>query len=65
MRNSHASEMAAQNVAPEAVQAQYGADVSDAKHPRAAVITSRGAAKARKASTRSVGAQRERVERSR
>jgi len=64
-RDSHASEMAAQNVAPEAVQAQYGADVSNAKHPRSAVATTRGAAKARKAATRSMGAQRERGERGR
>lgn len=64
-RDSHASEMAAQNVAPEAVQAQYGADVSNAKHPRAAVTTTRGAAKARKATTRPIGVQRERGERGR
>jgi hypothetical protein len=59
-RDNHAAEMAAQNVAPAVVQAQYGADVSNAKHPRSAVTTTRGAAKARKATTRSIGAQRER-----
>jgi len=64
-RDTHAAEMAAQNVAPEAVQAQYGADVSNAKHPRSAVTATRDAAKARKAANRSVGAQRERGERSR
>ena len=64
-RDNHAAEMAAQNVAPAAVQAQYGADVSNAKHPRSAVTTTRGAAKARKATTRSIGAQRERGERGR
>lgn len=64
-RDSHASEMAAQNVAPDAVQAQYGADVSNAKHPRSAVAMTRGAAKARKALLRSMGAQRERGERGR
>ena len=64
-RDSHASEMAAQSVAPDAVQAQYGADVSNAKHPRSAVAFSRGAAKARKAATRSMGVQRERGERGR
>lgn len=64
-RDSHASEMAAQNVPLAAVQAQYGADVSNAKHPRSAVATTRGAAKARKASTRAMGTQRERGDRSR
>ncbi|MBD8728991.1 hypothetical protein [Frigoribacterium sp. CFBP 13707] len=64
-RDNHAAEMAAQNVAPEAVQAQYGADVSNTKHPRSAVTTTRGVAKARKATTRSIGAQRERGERGR
>ncbi|WP_206758289.1 hypothetical protein [Frigoribacterium sp. CFBP 8754] len=64
-RDSHASEMAAQNVAPDAVQAQYGADMSNAKHPRSAVAFSRGAAKARKAATHSMGVQRERGERGR
>ena len=57
--------MAAQNVAPAAVKAQYGADVSNAKHPRSAVTTTRGAAKARKAGTRAMGTQRERGERGR
>lgn len=51
--------MEEQNVAPEAAQAQYGADASNAKYPRTNVITSCGAAKARKASTRSMGGQRE------
>lgn len=64
-RDAHAEQMAAQGVEPDAVQAQYGADVSNAKHPRGAVTPGRAPAKARKASTQSVGAQRERGERGR
>lgn len=64
-RDSLASEMAEQNVAPEAVQAQYGADVSNAKHPRSAVTTTRGAYKARKAAMRTRGTQLARGERGR
>lgn len=64
-RDTHAGAMAAHGVDPVAVQAQYGADVSNAKHPRAAVGSTRGAAKARKAATRAMGAQRERGERGR
>lgn len=64
-RDGHAEQMAAQGVDPVAIQAQYGADVSNAKHPRAAVTSTRGAAKARKTATRTMGAQRERGDRSR
>jgi hypothetical protein len=64
-RDGHAEHMAAQGVDPVAIQAQYGADVSNAKHPRAAVTTTRGAAKARKASPKAMGSQRERDGRSR
>lgn len=63
--DSHASEMAAQNVAPEAQQAQYGADVSNVKHPRSAVTTTRSEAKASRAANRPMGAHRERGERGR
>lgn len=63
-RDSHAEQMASQGVEPIAIQAQYGADVSNAKHPRAA-ITARGVAKARKTTARSGSAQRERGDRSR
>ncbi|WIB36078.1 hypothetical protein [Curtobacterium sp. MCJR17_043] len=52
--------MAAADVDPVAVQAQYGADVSNAKHPRPAITTTRGAAKARKSVTRAMGTQHER-----
>jgi hypothetical protein len=64
-RDSHAEKMAAAGVDPVAVQAQYGADVSNAKHPRSAIATTRGAAKARKTASRAIGAQRERGERGR
>jgi hypothetical protein len=64
-RDSHAEQMAAAGVDPIAVQAQYGADVSNAKHPRSAIASTRGAAKARRAASRAIGAQRERGERSR
>lgn len=64
-RDAHAGKMAEQGVEPVAVQAQYGADVSNAKHPRAAVGSTRGAAKARKAATKAMGTTRERGERGR
>jgi hypothetical protein len=64
-RDGHAEQMAAAGVDPVAVQAQYGADVSNAKHPRAAVGSTRGAAKARKAATKAMGTTRERGERGR
>lgn len=64
-RDAHAGKMAEQGVEPTAVQAQYGADVSNAKHPRAAVAYTRGAAKARKTATKAMGATRERGERGR
>jgi hypothetical protein len=64
-RDRHAEKMAAAGVDPVAVQAQYGADVSNAKHPRSAITTTRGAAKARKTATRAMGAQRDRGERGR
>ena len=64
-RDSHVEQMAAQGVEPIAIQAQYGADVSNAKHPRTAVTSTRGAAKARKAVRRAPGVTRERGERSR
>lgn len=64
-RDAHAGKMAEQGVEPVAVQAQYGADVSNAKHPRAAVASTRGAAKARKAASRAIATQRERGERGR
>lgn len=64
-RDTHADAMAAQGVDAVAIQAQYGADMSNAKHPRAAVTSTRGAAKARKAATLAMGAQRERGGRSR
>ena len=64
-RDAHASKMAEQGVEPVAVQAQYGADVSNAKHPRAAVGSTRGAAKARKAATKAMGTTREHGERGR
>jgi hypothetical protein len=58
-RDSHAEKMAAAGVDPVAVQAQYGADVSNAKHPRSAITTTRGAAKASKSVARAIGTQRE------
>ncbi|WP_146232828.1 MULTISPECIES: hypothetical protein [unclassified Curtobacterium] len=64
-RDRHAEQMAAADVDPVAVQAQYGADVSNAKHPRPAITTTRGAAKARKSVTRAMGTQHERGERGR
>lgn len=64
-RDAHAGKMAEQGVEPVAVQAQYGADVSNAKHPRSAIASTRGAAKARKAASRAIGTQRERGERGR
>lgn len=64
-RDAHASKMAEEGVEPVAIQAHYGAEVSNAKHPRSAVRSTRGAAKARKAPTRSAGSQRERGERGR
>lgn len=64
-RDGHAAELAAAGVEPIAIQAQYGADVSNAKHPRGAVAPSRGAAKARKTPTKNIAAQRDRGERSR
>jgi hypothetical protein len=64
-RDAHAEQMAAQGVDPIAIQAQYGADVSNAQHPRAAITSTRGAAKARKSATRVLSTQRERGERSR
>ncbi|ROQ31032.1 hypothetical protein EDF46_3545 [Frondihabitans sp. PhB188] len=64
-RDTHAEAMAAQRVDPIAIQAQYGADVSNAEHPRAAVASTRGAAKARKTTTRALGTRRERGDRSR
>lgn len=64
-RNGHAEQMAAQGVDPVAIRAQYGADVSNAKHPRAAAATTRGAAKARKTAVRATGTQRERGDRAR
>jgi antitoxin component of RelBE/YafQ-DinJ toxin-antitoxin module len=64
-RDGHAEQMAGAGVEPVAVQAQYGADVSNAKHPRAAVTSTRGAAKARKTATKAMGATRERGDRSR
>ena len=59
-RDGHAAELAAAGVEPVAVQAQYGADVSNAKHPRGAVASTRGAAKARKTATKGFAAQRDR-----
>lgn len=64
-RDAHAQKLGAAGVAPEAIQAQYGADVSNARHPRAAVSSTRTPAKARKASPRVPGTQRERGERGR
>jgi hypothetical protein len=64
-RDAHAGKMAEQGVEPVAVQAQYGADVSNAKHPRAAVGSTRSAARARKAATKAMGTTRERGERGR
>ncbi|WP_295792120.1 hypothetical protein [uncultured Microbacterium sp.] len=64
-RDAHASKMAEEGVDPVAIQAHYGAEVSNAKHPRSAVGSTRGAAKARKVPTRSAGAHRERGERGR
>lgn len=64
-RDTHAEAMAAQGVDAVAIQAHYGADVSNARHPRAAVKTAPGAIKARKAATIAPGAQRERGERTR
>ncbi|MDM7886569.1 hypothetical protein QUG92_15770 [Curtobacterium sp. RHCKG23] len=61
-RDAHAGKMAEQGVEPVAVQAQYGADVSNAKHPRAAVSSTRSAARARKAATKAMGTTRERRE---
>ena len=64
-RDAHAGKMAEQGVEPIAIQAQYGADVSNAKHPRAAIGSTRGATKARKTATKAMGATRERGERGR
>ncbi len=64
-RDAHAQNLAAAGVAPEAIQAQYGADVSNARHPRAAVSSTRTPTKARKASPRVPGTQRDRGDRSR
>lgn len=64
-RDAHVQELAAAGVAPEAIQAQYGADVANARHPRAAVSSTRTPAKARKASPRVLGTQRDRGDRSR
>lgn len=64
-RDTHAVAMASQGVNAVAIQAQYGADVSNAKHPRASVGSSRVATKARKAATKMVGITREREERGR
>jgi len=61
-RDRHAESMAAAGVDPVAVQAQYAADVSNAKHPRFAITTTRGAAKARKSVTRVIGKQHDRGE---
>jgi len=64
-RDAHAKKLAAAGVAPAAIQAQYGADVSNARHPRAAVSSKRVPAKARKASSRVSAPQRDRGDRSR
>jgi hypothetical protein len=64
-RDAHASKMAEQGVDPVAIQAQYGAEISNAKHPRSAVGSSRGSVKARKAASRVAGVERERGERGR
>lgn len=59
-RDAHAHKMAEQGVEPLAIQAQYGADVSNAKHPRAAATGARGPARARRTTTKSTETQRER-----
>lgn len=64
-RDTHAAKLAEQGVEPVAIQAQYGADVSNAQHPRSATATKRGAAKARTGATRATSTQRERGERGR
>jgi hypothetical protein len=64
-RDSHAKKMSAAGVDPVAVQAQYGADVSNVRHPRSAIGSTRGAARARKAATKAMGTTRERGERGR
>lgn len=64
-RDAHARTMAEQGVDAIAVQAQYGADISNANHPRSAVHPTRGASVARKTSPRAAKVTRDRGERSR